>query len=444
MPSRFQRLLQRLRPHVDLANWPRLTAAGVELAEGADAQGPWLLSRGRCRYRFFDTELQAAGRLRGRLRASLLAWAPFDNSDYRIVLRGSQAMVWAWDAARVQDDLARAGAPAQVRLHLEALQRDAHEDGTRLLQGIDGFEAQHWRGGVLRASRWWPQAPDAAAWASWASTVDGAAAQPAEAIAPQPWLARPWAEGLDLAALDSNTSPFERFAVGAALVSLTGLSAAQLHQAWDMQVRLRALEAERQSLAAGVAPAIAARDRALALAAEADALAARSHAVQPLEVLVHLAERLPQRGVLLRDLELQGRNLRLGLELGPDMARAALVQDLQAGGWLTRVTESRDAGGPGRASFEMTLADLRPPPAMPMAAAAPAAATVAYPLPTGPATAAAPAGPAALPSPGAAPPGPAQAALPPAGLPAAPATPAPADPGGPKYPLPVAPPGARP
>jgi hypothetical protein len=160
----------------------------------------------------------------------------------------------------------------------------------------------------------------------------------------------------------------ERVALAAALVALVGLSAGQARQAWAAYAERRELTAERDRLAAVAAPVVAARDRALALAAEAEALSGQMAALQPLEVMLHLAERLPARGVTLKEFELTGTRLRIALEAGPEVARAAVVKDLQATGWFQQVSEVRDAAGRGWLGFEMQVQGLRPPVAAALAA----------------------------------------------------------------------------
>ena len=323
-----------------------------------------MLARSLCRFRHFTKPTAAQGQYRAILRNQLLAWAPFDDSDFCVVLRGGSAMVWAWDAARVRLQLAAVGVTAPAALVPEALcSEPAARDGTVLVGALEGVEGQCWQRGDLVTSRWWPQVPEAEEWRRWCGSLPadcGAAeAELQPPISPK-WRRRPWAEGVGHDALLSTSSPLERVAVGAALVGLAGISAALGHQALQVHGQRHALAAERDRLTASVAPALAARDRANSLAASATLLASQLSAVQPLEVLNHLAERLPTRGVLLRDFELTGSRLRIALDLTPDIARASIVKDLQADGWLVQVSEVRDAAARGGVQFEMGLDGLRP------------------------------------------------------------------------------------
>jgi len=108
-------------------------------------------------------------------------------------------------------------------------------------------------------------------------------------------------------------------------------------------------------------PIVAARDRALSRLSEIEVLNRGMQSVQPIELLRHLSEVLPGKGVTLREVELTGAAVRLALELSPEVQRSGIVRDLQAGGWITEVTELRDASNRGLATFEMKLNSLRVP-----------------------------------------------------------------------------------
>lgn len=86
-------------------------------------------------------------------------------------------------------------------------------------------------------------------------------------------------------------------------------------------------------------------------------------AVQPLEVLDHLA-RVLQRGVVIKELELQGQELRLTLEAPPELSRSALIESLESGAWLTGVAEQKDGANRAWITLQARLKGLRPPAAV--------------------------------------------------------------------------------
>jgi hypothetical protein len=369
-------------PPASRDSWPQLTSAGVVLPPGAARTGrraQWLLSRKLCRFRRFVVPVQAGAQGRVVLRNLLLAWSPFDSSDYRVVLRGETAWAWAWDRSVVATLLPDTRSGVTV-LPETLLVEPARSSLPRLVRCLEGVEGQVWRGNDLLASRWWAQTPPADEWQQWCRA--SGAQDPIDSAAPSPalsepnWLGSPWAEGVKVEQLLSSGSHLESVALGAALVALVGLSAVQMRQAWAAHSEHKERLTERDRLAATAAPVTLARDKALALGIEAENLSKQLVALQPLDVMLHLSERLPARGVTLKEFELVQPRLRIALDVNADVARTAIVKDLQAAGWFQQVTEVRDTAGRGWVWFEMQVQGTSPPPGPTDGAARAAAALV--------------------------------------------------------------------
>lgn len=382
----------------------------------------WWLSRALYRCKALPLGQVAPGERRAVLRNLLLAWAPFDQTEYRVAWQGDAALAVAWDRGVVERLLAAAGGSTSATLWPETFLRERpSKDGLRVVQCLEGVEAQLWHGGSLQATRWWPQHPEALDAQTWLRSLGPATgASDLPALAATAWRRRPWAELQSLDGLSSTTSRLERVAVGAALVGFTALTGAQAHQVLAAYEASQAVRREHQRLLLEAAPVLAARERAETLAREAQGLAAQMSGVSPLDVLRHLSDVLPARGVTLKELELSGARLRLAVELAPELQRSTLVKDLQSAGWLTKVAEARDNSNRGWVVFDATLVGQRAPAtaARPVVAEAPAPQPSASPAPA-PAPAAAPA-PAPVPAPA---PGPAPVAAVPT-QPARPAVPA--------------------
>lgn len=313
--------------------------------------GVWWLSRALCRTRSFDLSAVPAAERRAALANLVRAWAPFDRSDYRVVLVGARGLAWAWDSVRVRDMLTDAGASPKAQPVPECLHRARlAADGMRLVATLEGYEGQQWADGVPVRSRWWPQLPGLADWRTFAA--DGDALPPVDAAG---WLSRPSFDAQPIDNVGNAWPRAERLAAGAAACALVSLSAAQAHQAWTLHQQAGQVVSELSRLAGESAPVLAARDRALALMSEADVLSRGLQGVQPLDVLRHLADVLPGKGVQLKEFDLGGTALRLGLQISPEVQRSAVVRDLQAGGWLVDVTEARDAPGRSWVSLDMKL-----------------------------------------------------------------------------------------
>lgn len=314
--------------------------------------------------RVFDLRRLASADRRSALRAQALAWAPFTQADHRVWLQGDHAVAVAWDAQVVDALLAAAGARPGAQVVPELWAREpATGDALRVIDVLEGIEAQWWHGGAMRASRWWPQRPDDGEAQDWLRSLGPEAGERTTLPATQalPWRRHPVPGLLTLDDLQSTTTRLERLVVGAGALVLAGFSGAQAHLLYGAYDDLTGAQRELAQARVEAGPLIAARDRALATASEARRLAERVHGVAPLDVLDHLAEVLPGTGATLRELDVSGSRVRIALELAPQVARSAIVRDLQAGGWLTHVTESADSRNRDWAVFDAQLAGLQPP-----------------------------------------------------------------------------------
>lgn len=328
-----------------------------------------LLSRARYRLKVFELGAVPARERRAVLRNLLLAWSPFDRSDFRVVISGDRALGFAWDAQLISDSFSEANVK-ELPCVPEGLLRPAMaEDGARWVSCLEGVELQVWSRGLISASRWWAQRPRQEELMNFMRSVGGAtSAVPSESELS--WAGRPWAEAISMEALASNRSRAEQLATGVALMGLMALSAAQFKSSLAAYDEHRSLVAELALAEKSAAPVLKARELAMSQANEVASLSKQMTSPQPLELMQHLSSLLPAKGVVLKELELNGLKLRLGLELAPTIARSSIVKDLQAGGWLTGVSEARDAIGRSWVTFDMTLSGALPPVASPAPARA--------------------------------------------------------------------------
>ncbi len=360
---------------------------GAVLPEGAGAgraRKVWLLSRALYRCKHVPLAHVGASERRAVLRNLLLAWAPFDDSEYRVALHGDAALALAWDRGAVHAQLIAIGAPDSAVIWPEsALREPMPGDGVRVLRCLDGIEAQAWRDRALVASRWWPTPPDPSEAQNWLRSLgaDSSGSNVLPASTPVAWRRRPWLELQSADDLLSTTSRLERIAVGSALVGFAALSAAQAHQALAAYEERQSLQRELERIRLEAGPVLAARDRAESMARELQGLSLQLTGVLPLELLQHLADVLPARGATLKEFELSGQKLRLSLELAPDVQRSAFVKELQAGGWLTKVAEARETTNRGWIVFDAELAGYRAPATAVRAGVAASAAAPTLPVP---------------------------------------------------------------
>lgn len=318
-------------------------------------------------YRWVDVASLPKGKQRQAVAAQLRAWSPFADSGFRVAWFGNSAGLFAWDAAKLRQRLADAGfgnkALAVVPepwLYLQPAQ-----DAARLVRIAEGFEAQWWQGGALRASRWWPELPDESDWLNFqrGAGVSPAAVVPRERALQDAGAARAegWGRLLNESELRSPAAAWETLALAALSLLFMGWTAVLAHQQWlvsrdkgEAQERLSQVRAKSE-------PVLALRESALADVQRASALAGELGQAEVLAVIEHLLNRLPRvPGLLLRQLEVDGRQVRVALEVPPTLERTAIVTALEEGGWLGDVREARDLGG-GTLNLSMQLRADRPP-----------------------------------------------------------------------------------
>ena len=317
------------------------------------------------------------------LRNLAVAWRPFAEAGHAVVIGAGGALVMAWDAAAARQAQAAGGLGAEeLRVLPESLLFEPINDGVRLQGAIDGVDGQHWQQGELLASRWWPEPPSAAEWHNFLREAklagDGTGAS-VPAVQPMRWLGSPWARPRALDALAGSGARWQSLATMAVTACLVATTAAQAHRWITVERGIDQLRDDKLAQDTTLGPALAARDRALQQLAQVQGLASRLVAPQPLEVMQHLSEVLPARGVLLKELELNGTKLRLGLDAADGVARSTLIRQLQSGGWLKDVAETKDGGNRGGLSLEMTVDGAQP---AAVRAANPGAAPIATGTPT--------------------------------------------------------------
>lgn len=368
--------------------------------DGLPQAGWWVqttivVARSRCRLRWFRLAgLPAAERL-AALRLQVEAWRPFGTTAARLILAGEEGLAIAWDgSAAVQQLLADGLTPERCQFVPETLLQPAGSQGLRLLRCAEGFEAQCWRDGILRASRWWADPLSAQDWQEFVHAsgagVDASDMAPESqglALAPSAWI-----KHYPLHATAEGTEGAERRLVLVGALALTLAGGVLSHQLWGAHQEGRSLARQISDVKAATAPVLSARDATMAVVDEVEKIAAWFALPLPVDVIGHLNDMLGRSGVQVKDLDLEGNKLRLALQLAPNATRAGIVKDLQAGGWFTDVTEVRADNARGLLTMEMRIVGLRPPAA---AAAADAGATPAMeataPVRAAPAVAAAPA-----------------------------------------------------
>lgn len=348
-----------------------VTRAGLRPAARRDWLAPRALVIARSLFRTlrFDLSAQPEGQRRAALRGQILAWSPFERNGLLAALKGDTGLAFAWDQAEMDRVLPSAARGRRLVLLPEFVLQEPMQEGLRLQQGLEGFEAQQWHAGMLVASRWWPALPDAQVWADFGRETAalraglGLPQLPAAppAAVPARWRRRPWLATYPPEAAVSGFSRAEQRVLAALGCGMVALTAMGLHQVFDQQRALDHWRDEQTRLREAIGPALTARDQALQLAGRAAALEAALRGVQPLELLTVLAQTLPARGVVLKELDYNNLRLVIGLELAPEVQRSQIVQALQSTAWFNDVKELREAPGRNWSRFDMQLNAVQAP-----------------------------------------------------------------------------------
>ncbi|MGQ3050327.1 MAG: hypothetical protein ACT6S0_00950 [Roseateles sp.] len=357
MPIKPPSFLTRAKTSLDPLRLPRLLCDRLELgAQGSQARGLTLISRAVARHRAFDlSALPEADRL-GALRAQIAAWEPLPDAHYLVSWQGPVAQAFAIERLRLE----QVGVKSPVWLP-ETLAREPFSHGVRLLRALDGFEGQAWKAGILRTTRWWATRPSSQEWslflrqAGWPGAADGTAPE----IESPAWQ-KPGRLPVPADQLGRGGQGSEQWLAGILALVLIGFGAMSARALWESFDSRRQAQVALAEIKVGVAPVLAARDKALAAADEGAALIAHLQAPRPLEVLEELLRLLPSTG-LVREADIQGMEVRVLVDLPADVSRSKVIAGLEAGGWFTQVSEARDGQPRGGLDLQMKLSAVSPP-----------------------------------------------------------------------------------
>jgi hypothetical protein len=341
----------------------------IAWSPGARRSATVVIGSGLLLYRWMDLAALPPSKRRAAVAAQLKAWSPFARSDFRVAWLKDGAGLFAWDAERLQSRMRDAGIePAKVRAALPEpwLQAAPDGDAVRLIAGMEGVGGEVWKSGVLRAMRWWPRPPSDADWLNFLRGVGSAVGQSSALDANRQPQSGPlqrvgWAPLLTIDELRSGATQWESFAAFAVSLGLVGWTAYLAQQQLELKGQRDQAETALADLTVRSGPVIETRDGALREATIARNVAGLLDSPDALAVVEHVLNRLPQSsGIVLRQFELTGRQVRVNLEVPASTERASIVSALEGGNWLTDVREAPEAGV-GALVLTMALNSSRPP-----------------------------------------------------------------------------------
>lgn len=206
-------------------------------------------------------------------------------------------MVWVWPQDQLTDPgsqpaVAQTGAPQ--RFVPETLLRGAPTaDGVELVRCSDGVEARAWLDGCLHANNWWPDTPDAPAWAAFCRGA-GFAPRPLPEISELPWREEPWTVTRDLS-LNHALQQSQRLAVPVACALVILAAAYQAGALVRLELARHAVGSEIASESARVSDILTQRNHAEDDLAAIHALLALRPAVPQVELMERVGKLLDKQ-----------------------------------------------------------------------------------------------------------------------------------------------------
>jgi hypothetical protein len=318
------------------------------LTQGAVGDGPTILviSRALCQFRLF-TPVGGGNTAKARAALALMIrnWVAYKDFEYISIEAGPSIMVWAWSRAKASEGLAQSNHKSGRVLQLpETLLSAKGPDGIRLVRCIDGFEAQNWKNGVLKDSRWWANAPSVSEWVSFQRA---ASAKPAEIRTEVPapedlvLLEKPWGgTGSSAFTVLGRISPAE---LGYALTFAACLPFVFLFGSYlRVSLDIRKIDGKLSALQSSVGPILEARERSFAELDRIKALLALDPYPQQIQLMARVASLIQINGTQLADWNYQRGDLDIGLQAPNGLDARDYVERFELAGPFKDVTVDRN------------------------------------------------------------------------------------------------------
>lgn len=263
----------------------------------AGRQIEWVVSRGWCLFLLVDCASVPRKRRADFVATAVRRAAPFPMPGWRIAWHAERAMVWVWP----QDQLTDPGAQPAVaqttppqRFVPETLLRGAPlADGLELVRCSDGVEARAWQDGCLRANNWWPDMPDASAWAAFCRGA-GFAPQTLPAVSEPAWREEPWTATRDLS-FNHSLQQLQRYAVPLACALVVLAAAYQFGALVRLELARHQVTSEIARESARVSDILSQRNRAEDDLAAIHALLALRPPVSQVELMTRIGQLLDKQ-----------------------------------------------------------------------------------------------------------------------------------------------------
>ena len=317
----------------------------------------WVLSRPLYRFQTFDLSQVPAKNRTQALSLELTQWTPFAKSAYYIGWYDQRALVWGWDANKVDAAIMAQGLkPQRVRILPETLLQTPHTEGLCISRCHQGFEGQLWRQGQLDRSRWWPQLPSADEWLMFQRDAAIAPSEqqhqtPAPRV--QQFQASPWLS--QAGSSDDKSLHGERLGMAAGALALLAATLWYGTAWYKAEVSTSALKDQLPLVQSQVEPLTQARSQALDYLARANVLRALAPYPAQLTLMAKVAQALPKDKSFVKEWDFKPGQLKITVTSATDISTTTLISQLQ------QISVLRDVKAlPGRdpkvVTFQMEVA----------------------------------------------------------------------------------------
>ena len=357
--NQFPYLLVSLSKHLPIRRFSQYLAS-VKPAANRLGSIQWVLSRPLYRFARFDFKHIGNAQRAQALKIQIRQWSPYTNTGQYVVWGREHALIWAWDADRLANDLAAQQlAPGSARVVPETLLRPAISSGLRLVACMDGVEGQFWQEQRLVQCRWWPASPAADEWTNFQR--DASVPQDQRAGVPvvqvPNWLHQPWAASVNVGALGGHSMPQEAWIIRGVTLLLAAFSIWYGIEIIKARQATGLLRAQFEEAAKSANPLLEARRRALDARARIESLQATNLYPSPLALMAMVGNNLPKNGTFLNEWDYQNGKLKFTVVSPDKISSSVLVKKLLDASWFTNV-QAGPSGGANTLTLTMDILPL--------------------------------------------------------------------------------------
>ncbi len=253
------------------------------------------MGRAFCLYRYHSFTHVPKEHRQAALANLIEVWSPFSETAYYVSWRAGHAMVWFWDAQRIDFSLLGEAALGAAFVLSETLPETvllpAKNNGIYLQVCQEGTELQYWHDGLLLESQWYLARPSLSEQASFLRSIQYSA-NDATSIqtVDLDWLEQPWSGDVSWSSwLTKNEWRMGAVAVAVLLLILVW----QEGRYWQAVVKTTQQKSQIVSLSDSLEPLINARNKIQVLQSWNQAVAAEIGQPQQIRLMNSVDSVLP-------------------------------------------------------------------------------------------------------------------------------------------------------